>query len=80
MVLFTDHAEERMVERDITRRMVLNALSCCELLDGPSWQPTNANWESKVVGTAAGVRIAIVCAVKDGDLIVTIVTTHHARH
>lgn len=78
MVRFTDHAEDQMGERDITRRMVLNALPRCELESDPKWEADKANWVAKVVGTSAGVRIAVVCAVNDGDLIVTVVTTHHA--
>ncbi|WP_336421575.1 DUF4258 domain-containing protein [Roseovarius sp. D22-M7] len=78
MVLFTDHAEDKMEERDITRRMVLKALSRCDSLEDPTWRVDLSNWEGKVVGTSAGARIAIVCAIRGDDLVVTVVTTHPA--
>lgn len=80
MVGFTDHVEDQMEEREITRRMVLRVLQRCDLLNGPSWDADHANWIGKVAGTSAGVSIAVVCAIRDSDLIVTVVTTHRVSY
>lgn len=76
MVLTTNHADEQMIERGVTRRMVLRVLARCDLVEGPHWDDTHASWSGKVSGTSAGVSLAVVCALRENDLFVTVVTTH----
>ncbi len=54
MVNITDHARERMLERDISRRMVIKILKKGTLQSDPKWSAENANWEGKMNGTVAG--------------------------
>jgi Domain of unknown function (DUF4258) len=62
-VIFTDHAEERMVERDISTPEVLDALRAGYVDDTPS-QPHIGEWKCKVTsrlrGRTAGVVTVIV--------------------
>ena len=76
MVNITDHARERMVERDISRRMVIRVLEKGTLHSGPKWSAENANWEGKMNGSVAGTRLSVVCAIKEGAMTVTVVTAH----
>ncbi|EEE35522.1 hypothetical protein RKLH11_4200 [Rhodobacteraceae bacterium KLH11] len=76
MVMITDHALERMIERDITRRMVIKVLEKGTLAADPKWSADNANWEGKVTGTTAGIRLSVVCAIREGAMTVTVVTAH----
>lgn len=76
MVLFTEHATEQMQKRDITRRMVLRALAKGTLAGGPKWDATKGNWVGKIEGAAAGVRVSVVCAIRDGAMTITVITTY----
>ncbi len=75
MVLFTDHALERMKQRGITRRQVLRALTKGSLLDGKiKWDTNYSNWTGKIRGIAAGEEIDVPCAILDGRLVVKVLT------
>lgn len=76
MVGFTDHAQHRMKERDVTRRMVLRVLEKGSLAKGPTWNTDYATWEGKMQGVAAGSMVSVVCAIADGQMTVTVVTVH----
>ncbi|CUJ84213.1 hypothetical protein PH7735_00351 [Shimia thalassica] len=76
MVVITDHAKSRMLERDLTRRMILRVLERGTLASGPSWNPDKGSWEGKVSGVAAGMRVSVVCAIHNGAMIVTVITAH----
>ncbi len=77
MVKTSTHAIEKMRERNLTSRMVLNVLRRAdELHDGIQWNNDYGNWQGKIVGTTAGTRLAIVCGISDGDLYVSVVTTY----
>ncbi|ETX10407.1 hypothetical protein OCH239_22250 [Roseivivax halodurans JCM 10272] len=77
MVRFTDHVIERMVERGITRPMVLRALRR-GTVDGPKlkWDATPGNWIAPMVAITAGTEVCAICAIREGDLIVTVVTAY----
>jgi hypothetical protein len=76
MVGFTDHAQAQMKDRDITRRMVLRVLGKGSLAKGPTWNADYATWEDKMQGVAAGSMVSVVCAIADGQMMVTVVTVH----
>lgn len=76
MVMITDHALERMVQREITRRMVIKVLEKGTLSAGPKWNTDKSNWEGKLNGTVAGTRLSVVCAIREGAMTVTVVTAH----
>lgn len=76
MVGFTDHAQDQMKDRDVTRRMVLRVLEKGTLAKGPTWNADYATWEGKMQGVAAGSMVSVVCAIVDGQMTVTVVTVH----
>ena len=76
MVGFTDHAQDQMKGRDVTRRMVLRVLEKGSLAKGPTWNADYGTWEGKMQGVAAGSMVSVVCAITDGQMTVTVVTVH----
>lgn len=76
MVGFTDHVQNQMKDRDVTRRMVLRVLEKGSLAKGPTWNAAYATWEGKMQGVAAGSMVSVVCAIADGQMTVTVVTVH----
>ena len=76
MVIFTDHAEDQMKDRDVTRRMVLRVLEKGSLVERPEWNADYANWEGKMQGIAAGSMVSVVCAIVDGKMTVDVVTVY----
>lgn len=76
MVGFTDHAQDQMKDRDVTRRMVLRVLGKGSLAKGPTWNADYATWEGKMQGVAAGSMVSVVCAIADEQMMVTVVTVH----
>lgn len=77
MIAITEHAAARMVERDVTRRMVLTVLRGGDVVGTDlKWDADHANWVAPIVGVAAGMGVTAVCALRDGDVIVTVVTAY----
>jgi hypothetical protein len=76
MVNPTVHCLERMRERDITPRMVQRAILNGSLRKNPCWDRDCADWVGEMQGVAAGVELVVVCAIKDGVMTVTVVTTY----
>lgn len=75
-VFFTNHAEERMVERSITRKQVLCCIKHGAIIEGPYREP-NASWKLKLETISAGDRVTTVCVLDYDDngnycLIVTV--------
>ncbi|MBV0932374.1 DUF4258 domain-containing protein [Marinobacterium weihaiense] len=61
-VIFTDHAEQRMYERDISRVDVLRVLSTGKIVEGPAQEP-KGNWKMTVEGVSAGSAITVVAVI-----------------
>lgn len=76
MVLITDHASARMIERDLTRRMIIRVLLNGSLEGSPKWNASRSSWEGKMKGAAAGSWLGVVCAIKDGLMTITVITAH----
>lgn len=75
-VFFTNHAEERMTERGITRSQVFRCLKSGAITEGPS-RDAHSNWEFRVDSFAAGTDIAVVAALEydqQGNRIIVITT------
>jgi hypothetical protein len=73
-VFFSRHAEERMVERDITRSQVFTCLKNGVFIEGPA-RGSKGNWEFKLEVHAAGDVIRVVAALDSdnkGDFVVVI--------
>ena len=73
---FTDHAESRLVERDITKRQVFNVVRSGGLIEGPAWDTEKeSGWMCRYNWITAGASITVVKLVErsDGhcDLVIT---------
>lgn len=61
MVLL-DHAKDRMLERDITLKQVLNVLRHGDICDTPKWNTDNEKgWKCKFARVTAGIKVTVVC-------------------
>lgn len=76
MVVLTDHVRERMAERELTLRQVLNALRKGTLEDGPQRNDRHATWEGTMTCFGTGRRISVVCALSDREAVVIAVTVY----
>ena len=73
-VYFTNHAEERMIERNITRHQVLRCLKHGNIIEGPC-RNINGNWQLSIHVFSAGENITVVAALnkdKSGNYIIVI--------
>lgn len=74
---FTQHAEMRMVERNITKRQVFNVVRDGKLLEEPVWDSEiEEGWKCRYNWITAGVGITVVVKLlerSDGhcDLVIT---------
>lgn len=67
-VLFTDHAEDRMIERNITKRQVFNVLRDGSLDQGPEWETQNGGgWVCRIGWITAGKHIFVVVKLTEND-------------
>ncbi|MEM6649324.1 MAG: DUF4258 domain-containing protein [Pseudomonadota bacterium] len=62
-VLFTSHALERMKQRDVTTRHVMNVLRKGHIYDDPIWNNKHQNWSVNILQRTAGAEIEIVAAI-----------------
>lgn len=75
MVGFTDHARDRAKERDISLRQMLNALRKGQVCASPTYDAAHGTWAGTMEYHGTGRRVRVTCAIDDGDLTVTVVTT-----
>lgn len=66
-IIFTNHAEERMHQRGISRTDVIRVLKTGEITEGPGQTP-NGDWNIKVEGMSAGDWVTVAIAIKFKDL------------
>lgn len=74
-VHFTHHARERMSERDITFREVINCLSKGNISEGPARSIRKGTWEMTFKILSAGEQISVVVALdsdEQGNYIIVI--------
>lgn len=74
MVGFTTHALERATERGITTRQILNVLRKGSLADGPTLSLEHGDVEGVMEYFGTGRRLRVVCALRDENLEITVVT------
>lgn len=75
-VFFSEHAQERLVERDISTTEVIDCLRHGRIQEGPAQSP-RGNWEFKVSRYCSGQSISVVGALEldeDGNHIIVITT------
>ena len=76
-VYFTPHADERMIERDISRLQVTRTICNGHVADGPEWcTESEKGWKCRFRWISAGARINVVVKLIDRtdgqcDLVVT---------
>ena len=74
---FSDHAEMRLIERDITKRQVFNVVRSGTLVEEPVWDTEKeSGWKCRYHWITAGVSITVVVKLverSDGhcDLVIT---------
>ncbi len=61
-LIFTNHAEERMNEREITRVDVIRVLCKGSIVEGPSLS-AKGSWEMRVEGMSAGSSLTVAVAI-----------------
>jgi Tol biopolymer transport system component len=66
-IIFTNHAEDRMYEREITRTDIIRVLRTGSIKEGPS-QAAKGNWEMKVEGKSAGTWVTVAIAIDYKEL------------
>jgi len=63
-LFFSDHAEQRMIEREVTRTQVRRVLHSGELIGQPRWETdsitSECGWKCKFRGISAGARVSVV--------------------
>jgi len=73
-VFIIAHAEERMVEREITLTQVLRVLRTGTIYDGPTDNLLEDNWECGVKGFSAGETIGLRIGIERDKTGVTVIT------
>lgn len=76
MVALTDHVRNKMAERELTLRQVLNTLRKGTLEKGPDRNDRHATWEGVMTHYGTGRRISVVCALRDREAVVFAVTVY----
>ena len=81
-VVATQHAYDRMEERDLNMSQVLSVLKRGEIVEGPKWSARHENWSFSLRADTAG-QIVTVNAAIDTDplfgkdrLVVVVVTAY----
>lgn len=63
-LFFSVHAEQRMIERDITRTQVRRAIHSGQLIGQPGWETDSitgeCGWKCKFRGISAGARVTVI--------------------
>lgn len=77
-VFFTEHAEEKMVKRRITRTQVLRCLRHGYIAEGPV-RSMKGNWELAIQVLSAGdvMRVAAALDYDDGGNFIVIITAYY---
>lgn len=72
----SDHAKQRMQEREISMRQVITVLQKGTLVDGPKHNDEKGSWEVKIRSWAAGFNISVVVAiyVNEDEVPVVVIT------
>lgn len=73
-VVVTDHARERMLERDISQRQLLNVLRKGAAISSPKWDPSKASYVATMSYVSAGAHLEAVCAIRDNSVQVFVIT------
>lgn len=76
-VTFSEHAFERMEERDITTAQVFQVLRRGDIIDGPTYSTKHQNWEFLIQADAGGEEVTVKAAIEIESLmgqVVVVVT------
>lgn len=76
MVVQTDHLKQRMDERDVSFRQVLNVLRKGNINGIPTWNPPKASYEGKMKYHGTGREVSVHCAIRESNLYVFAVTVY----
>ncbi|WP_366866767.1 DUF4258 domain-containing protein [uncultured Roseobacter sp.] len=76
MVFVTDHVTQDRADRRITRRMILRTLRKGTVTGRPKWDTDHQNWVGKIQYLGSGMDVTAVCAIREGELVVTVVTVY----
>lgn len=76
MVLMTDHIKQRMMERHISQRQILNALRKGFCGGDPKFNDLKASYEGQMRYTGTGREIVVACAIMESNLFVTAITVY----
>lgn len=76
MIFQTDHLKEKMIERGITSRQVLNVLRKGSVSKGPDWNEATASNEGHMTYHGTGREITVRCAIRNSDLFIFGITTY----
>lgn len=63
-VTYARHTMERMEERDITNKQVMEVLRRGEITQGPTYSTEYQNWKFRMEANTAGENIAVVAAIE----------------
>jgi hypothetical protein len=66
-VFYTVHAEERMVERNITRRHVERCIAEGQLNGAPEWLADHESWRVELILRVAGVRLCVAAVLEEDE-------------
>ena len=65
---FTEHAEMRMIERDITKRQVFNVVRNGKIIEDPVWENNNEKgWKCRYNWITAGASVTVVVKLLERD-------------
>ena len=71
---FTEHALERMEDRDISSREVWEVLKTGSVIGTPRWSVGHDDWECRLRKTVAGRSITVMVGL-DGNTRIAVLTT-----
>ncbi|MGL4767284.1 MAG: DUF4258 domain-containing protein [Formosimonas sp.] len=75
-ISFTVHAQRRMIQREISRSMVLEALARGKTRREPEPNLQHGSIEVELNHYSAGVNYSVVVALVDGEVLVTVITVY----
>lgn len=73
-VFITNHARERMAERDVTRAQVIDCLLAGVVIDGPPFKNLHGSWQCTLHKYNAGNEVNVVVVLEDGVIVITVMT------
>ena len=73
-VVFTSHARQRMVERDVSSQQVLNVLLRGQISESVTWKQDRQNYHLSIRALTAGDEVTVGCVIEVEMLMGQVVT------